>query len=230
MNKVFQRITNRDYVERYNETDYSTDEFINHVTNNKQHIEKSFSHFVMNKGRSVDEFCIFLLKSLKKQVKHPSYTILPNINSRYQPEYLMININKPTWVLEEVTSDKYERRLNIYQSPLYNNDNLRFLPNQTVGHRRPYDKPYFANAIELTQEPKNKNIGNFKLVQPPNYDNSTVFKFPIFIDVLMKHRHIIPEHLYKKIIRNHSLSIFDYKELKKHIREEEIQVLKPFIH
>ena len=226
MDEIFKNLTNKQYIILHNKTKYTTDEIINYVTSYKEHIKDALTHYLeINKqSTTIDGFCNFIINNVQLPQRIKSYTILPNVNSNYHPEYLMIDINKPSWEDVCVTSDKYERRLNIYQSPLYNNDNLRFLPSQTVGYRRSYAKPYLARAIELTQDSRNYFISDVKRKIPPNYNNNQVLIMPQFVTIMDKYKKNIPSYLYHKIVdRRCFINISDYYDLGKYIPQGELK-------
>lgn len=238
MDKIIFHLTDETYVNAFNKTNYPTSVIIDYVKSNIPVLKESFLYFIENlierndsNDVIVQKFCKNFIKSFEIKKKIKKYEIHPpDKNGFYHPEYLMIDVNKSSWHPEEVNISDYERLWNIYQSPLYKNDNLRFLPNQTVGHRRPYDKPYFPNATELTQDTQNQFINSVKTKEPPIYDDTHSFLILHFNTVMKKYKNNIRKALYDKIMYNRAfINIYEYMELKKTIPDEELVHFDPIL-
>lgn len=228
---LFTRLTDIKYVAAHNKSEYSNDEFIAYIHQNKQKLKTYFFSYVDNLAEitysDIDKFCIFLLTSLKKPHYDTPYHV-GMTNGYYEPEKYFLN-NKPYWYPVDVTSDNYYRRLHIYKSPLYTNQ--EFLPSQYTGHNRMYAKPFLARSIELEQN-NNNNLQPSRLV-PQEKHVSPVFPWSWVPTqdyiIAQKYKHKIHPDLYKKIVYGRPLTVFDYEYLTKTIPPNEAKVFLNYI-
>lgn len=166
MDELFVKLTNKDFIALYAPPSMVQD-IINYVQMNKDNIMNSFYFTIeydmkhsISSPDLMSKFCVDVIKNAIKilndgtQNQPPRYTSIYTSagNSHfYHPEYLLVNINKPSWVKEETSLEDYWDYWNVYQR---NCNGSRFLPLYVAGHRRPMDKTPYPNSIELIQEPR----------------------------------------------------------------------------
>ena len=218
---IWNRLTDRRFVQNYNNTNYTVDEFVAYIKENYSHLEEWYHAYNTDyrNPKSIDEFSIFLLNNLYKNPNdRPSYTIGNDEYGTYEPErfFLRNNNRKSYWYpVSETTGGRNYRRLHIYKSPYYTDQ--EFLPSQYTGHYRPYADGYFGRSSELTQNTNNSaySVNDAPLDEPVHGRfNWTWYGGPTAdVALITKYSKSVPSDIYLKIIYGKPISIFEYNIL-----------------
>lgn len=224
---LLKKLTNIQYLEQnMKNPDYTPSEFARYATDNKTELGSWYHSYDSDyrRRKSIDEFCFFLINNLRRVRYRKPHAIGFDERGTYEPERFFTRGDRPYWYpVSETTGGRNYRRLHIYKSPNYTNQ--EFLPSQYTGHRRLYAPSQSALSSELSQTTANSaydvtsyaadvkitpDFGEWIWYGGPTRDVATAIKY----------RNIIPSKIFDKIIYAKPISVFEYAELVRLIPNE----------